>query len=295
MECLVGGQNQADGTLGIHADINHSRGKKGSRPGTGRSARMPIALALLELLVSHARCKYLASTVSEGQQDMTPGNGTYERERDLVLRGVRNMGCSVDLSTYVHMITLPLFPLLLCTLSQIEFYMLFYHEEWGLFIAPVRAAMNEHTDGLVHASVLLPGANADMQIRRVSDLGSVVHPPRTARNRVGIPSGLVCISDGQLPEQRTKMTASERGVLERLPSWSVCEGGPVRASHGFEIQCLNIVPDRDTGLAEFIKGDSTVRILTAVVAGEREEVFGPVPRPSRPWHPEGASDIEVRT
>ena len=40
---------------------------------------------------------------------------------------VRNMGCSVDLSTYVHMITLPLFPLLLCTLSQIEFYMLFYH------------------------------------------------------------------------------------------------------------------------------------------------------------------------
>ncbi|KAH9205659.1 hypothetical protein DL95DRAFT_490350 [Leptodontidium sp. 2 PMI_412] len=43
------------------------------------------------------------------------------------IEAVRNMGCSVDLSTYVHMITLPLFPLLLCTLSQIEFYMLFYH------------------------------------------------------------------------------------------------------------------------------------------------------------------------
>ena len=46
---------------------------------------------------------------------------------ELQSRGhVRNIGCSVDLSTYVHMITLPLFPLLLCTLSQIEFYMLFY-------------------------------------------------------------------------------------------------------------------------------------------------------------------------
>jgi hypothetical protein len=110
---------------------------------------------------------------------------------------------------------------------------------------------------------------------------------------VDIPLGLLRISDGQLPEQRIKMTASKCRVLECLPSGSVCEGSPGRASHRSEIQRLNIVSNRDAGLAELIRHDSNVRIFTAVVSREREEVFGPVPRPSLPSHPDDTPDIAI--
>ena len=129
-------------------------------------------------------------------------------------------------------------------------------EEWGLFIAPVQAAMNEHADGFFGAAFPLPGANTDMKIGQVSDLGSVAHPPRVARNRVGIALRLVRISDGQLPQQGAKVTAPGGGILERLPSGRVGEGdGRGRVSHGLDVQRPNMVPDRDAGRAELVGRD----------------------------------------